>query len=448
MSGLRNENTEAIMITGLKLGSGHTEKELEKKNESGTSEFSTGLNWLYERIEELGAAISGKSPVGEISHKREDIIRLASETSGTLFYDLDLETGRFRMIFGLKEKLGFDPEEVDLTREWWLGRIHPEDRELVKEQYVKALASGGGRANYRIRRKDGSYISVEDATRTCGAGSGLARSMVGCIVDVSRRDAAKEVYGMPADECHTEAEEKWRRHAQRLEHINRDLQKFASMASHNLLDPLRKIRVFGEMMAAKWGESRDTPHYLARMQNAALRMQGLLDALQLYCRIDMEEIAFSDVDLDKLVREILSSHRDRITKSGAKVETESLPIIKADPRQVRILFENLIANALKFHTDQNNPHIKIHCPSGLPSHSIEPEVHTIQVEDNGIGFEARYVERIFSPFQILHGRDEYDGIGMGLAVCRKIVERHGGRITAQSAVGKGSTFTVTFPRER
>jgi len=346
------------------------EKETEKKKESAGFEPGSGLDWLYRRIEELGAAIAGQGTVGEISNKKEEIIRLASE------------------------------------------------------------------------------ISIEDATRTCVAGSGLARSMVGCIVDAACPEAAKEDYGMPSKECRTESEERWRRHAQRLEHINRDLQKFASMASHNLLDPLRKIRVFGEMMAAKWGESKETPHYLARMQNAALRMQGLLDALQLYCRIDLEEISFSEVNLDELVGEILSGHQDHVAKTCAEVEAEPLPVIKADPRQVRILFENLIANALKFHTDDRNPRIRIHCRPDVQSRSTEPEVHTIQVEDNGVGFEERYVERIFSPFQILHGRDEYDGIGMGLAICRKIVERHGGRISARSAVGKGSTFTVTFPRER
>lgn len=437
------------MITGLKFDPAGAEKEAVKKSELETSEVSSELRWLHQRIEELGAAISGQSTMGEISNKREDIIRLASETSGTLFYDLDMESGRFRMMFGLKEKLGFEPEEIDLTREWWLEQVHPEDRALVKAEHERGLAAGGCRVSYRIRRKDGNYISVEDATRTCGAGSGRAKSMVGCIVDVARRNPAKEVHGMlPLRECNTEAEERWKRQAQRLESINRDLQNFASIASHNLLDPLRKIRVFGEMMAAKWGESKDAPHYLSRMQNAALRMQGLLDALQLYCRIDSGEIFFSEVDLGELVKEILSSHKELIRKIGAEVELGGLPIVKADAQQVAILFQNLIGNALKFHSKYESPRIKIHAHPDMECHLGEAEVFTIQVEDNGIGFEERYIERIFSPFQILHGRDEYDGIGMGLAICKKIVERHGGCIIAKSAVGKGSAFTVTFPREK
>jgi signal transduction histidine kinase len=435
------------MITGCKLDTA-VEKESGKKNEPETTEGYSELRWLYQRIEELGAAIAGKTPSDEISNKREDIIRLASEASGTLFYDLDLESGRFRMIFGLGEKLGFDPEEVDLTREWWLEQIHPEDRPLVKAQYEKALAAGGYRLSYRIRRKDGRYISVEDATRTCGPGAGLAKSMVGCIVDAAHRTNAKEGYRMPLTECATEAEERWKRQAQRLEGINRDLQNFASLASHNLLDPLRKIRVFGEMMAAKWGESKEAPQYLARMQNAALRMQGLLDALQLYCRVDSGGISFSDVDLGPLVTKILSNRKERIRETGAEVEVKALPIVKADAQQVTILFQNLIDNGLKFHSVHRSPRITIQaCPDSecCPG---EPEVCTIQVEDNGIGFEEKYIERIFSPFQILHGTDEYDGIGMGLAICRKIVERHGGRIHAKSAVGRGSTFTVTFPKEK
>ncbi|MDD5206389.1 MAG: ATP-binding protein, partial [Desulfobacterales bacterium] len=265
--------------------------------------------------------------------------------------------------------------------------------------------------------------------------------------DVAHRTPAKELHGtLPFRECNTGAEERWKRQAQRLESINRDLQNFASIASHNLLDPLRKIRVFGEMMAAKWGESKEAPHYLARMQNAALRMQGLLDALQLYCRIDSGEIFFSEVDLGELVKEILSSHKELIRKIGAEVELGALPTVKADAQQVAILFQNLIGNALKFHSEYESPCIKIHAHPDRECHLAE--VFTIQVEDNGIGFEERFIERIFSPFQILHGRDEYDGIGMGLAICKKIVERHGGCIIAKSTVGKGSTFTVTFPREK
>jgi signal transduction histidine kinase len=442
------KNTEVTMNTGFKLDARGVEKEAGKRSELGRPDVSSELRWLYQRIEELGAAIAGQRPACEISNKREDIIRLASEASGTLFYDLDLESGRFRMIFGLREKLGFDPEEVDLTRDWWLDQVHPEDRQLVRTQYEKALAKGGCRLSYRVRRKDGSYISVEDATRTSGSGSGPAKSMVGCIVDAVGRDAAGEGHGIPLRECNTEAEDRWKRHAQRLESINRDLQNFASMASHNLLDPLRKIRVFGEMMAAKWGESKEAPRYLARMQNAALRMQGLLEALQLYCRIDLGPISFSEVDLGVLVKEILSSHKERIMETAAEVEIGALPIVKGDTQQITILFQNLIGNGLKFHSEHKSPRIRIHVSPESECLPGEPDAFTIKVTDNGIGFEERYVERIFSPFHILHARDEYDGIGMGLAICRKIVERHGCRIFAKSTVGRGSTFTVTFPKEK
>jgi signal transduction histidine kinase len=178
--------------------------------------------------------------------------------------------------------------------------------------------------------------------------------------------------------------------------------------------------------------------YLRRMQNAAARMQVLIDGLLAYSRVTSKSRPFTRVDLTVPVREALSDLDLRIEAAGATVELSELPVIEADPSQMTQLFQNLIANAVKFHRPEEPPRIKIFS-------STEAGWCEIYVEDNGIGFHERHLKLIFTPFERLHSRGKYEGVGMGLAICRKIAERHGGRITARSTPGKGSTFIVTLP---
>jgi signal transduction histidine kinase len=172
------------------------------------------------------------------------------------------------------------------------------------------------------------------------------------------------------------------------------------------------------------------------MTAAADRMRELLDALLRYSRIERQGRDFVPVKLADIVQTIVTDLEVFIKETGARVEIGSLPIINGDPYQWRQLFQNLIANAVKYHRSEVKPVIKIHCLNGTGR---------IFVEDNGIGFDEKYLDKIFQPFQRLHGRNEYPGTGIGLAICRKIVERHGGTITAKSSPGKGSTFIITLP---
>jgi signal transduction histidine kinase len=173
-------------------------------------------------------------------------------------------------------------------------------------------------------------------------------------------------------------------------------------------------------------------------------MQVLLDSLLVYSRVITRGKSFGKVNLAEAIQAAISDLEIRIRETGASVEIGDLPaFIEGDDSQVAQLFENLIANALKFHRVGEPPKIRIY--SGPPKSEGTPGEVEIYVEDNGIGFEEKYLDRIFLPFQRLHGRSEYEGVGMGLAICRKIVERHGGTITAVSTPGKGSTFIVRLP---
>ncbi len=235
----------------------------------------------------------------------------------------------------------------------------------------------------------------------------------------------------------------------KLERSNLELQQFASVASHDLQEPLRKIIVFGGRLSDKAGaelgpQARD---YLSRMTNAAERMQSLIRDLLAFSRVATRAEPFQNVNLGSVAREVVGDLEVLIEKTGARVELGELPEIEADPFQVRQLLQNLIANALKFHRRGVAPVVQLQSKPVRDNGPGHPSWE-IRVSDNGIGFEEKYVDRIFSPFQRLHGRDEYEGSGMGLAICHRIVERHGGRIAVKSSPGEGSTFILSVPAEQ
>ena len=249
------------------------------------------------------------------------------------------------------------------------------------------------------------------------------------------------------------AEDELKSYAERLKHSNQELQEFAFVASHDLQEPLRKIKAFGGRLhskcAAELGEAG--LDYLERMQSAAGRMETLITDLLTYSRITTKASPFVAVDLNKLVADVLQDLDFQVERTEGKVVVEDLPTIDADPTQMRQLFQNLVSNALKFRRTEEPPVVRV---SGEPVESDDAEgltfgeMYRIVISDNGIGFENKYQDRIFEVFQRLHGRGDYEGSGMGLAVCRKIVGRHGGTILAEGVPGEGSKFTVTLPGQQ
>jgi len=227
-----------------------------------------------------------------------------------------------------------------------------------------------------------------------------------------------------------------------LKNSNRELEQFASVASHDLQEPLRKIEAFGDRLKmsreALNEQSRD---YLDRILSSATRMRTLINDLLSFSRVATRAQPFKPVQLAVIAKEVVGDLEGRLQQTQGQVELGELPEIEADPTQMRQLFQNLIGNALKFHRDGVPPVVRV---SAAQSESL-PENVTLTVADNGIGFEEQYLDRIFEVFQRLHGRNEFEGTGIGLAICRKIVERHGGSITARSKPGDGSTFLVTLP---
>ena len=251
------------------------------------------------------------------------------------------------------------------------------------------------------------------------------------------------------------AEQMLKDHSIKLEWSKRELEDFVFAASHHLQEPLRKIQTFGDRLRKRYHDMLDGEGLedLHRMRKAASRMRELIESLGTYSQAGISGEPWQQaVDIDKLVREILTDLEPRITEARAVVELGDLPTIHADPSQMRQLFFNLLENALKYRKED---HSVIRVYSRLPEEpadrtELKPQVELceIVVEDNGIGFDEKYLDRIFTPFQRLHRPDTFTGTGIGLAICRKIVVYHGGSIKARSKPGRGAAFVVTLPRDK
>jgi len=339
--------------------------------------------------------------------------------------------------------------QAELMSQPYLEFIHPDDIESTIAEASK-LSTGAKTLKFenRYRCKDGSYRwlewnvapFVEDSTLYCTVRDNTERTQAEIALKVEmkkRRTIEKDLRSLTA----------------RLEQSNRELQDFAYVASHDLQEPLRKIQTFGDRLKAKFSDvltdqGRD---YLDRMQNAAHRSQKLINDLLSFSRISTKTQPFTTINLINVIEGVLSDMEVRIEQVNGQIEIGDLPNLEADPLQMQQLFQNLLGNALKFHRDEITPTIQIQGKviEAPVSYTQDADNMTqwceITVADNGIGFEEKYLDRIFNVFQRLHNRTVYEGTGVGLAICRKIVERHHGNITATSTPGNGATFIITLP---
>lgn len=241
-------------------------------------------------------------------------------------------------------------------------------------------------------------------------------------------------------------QEQLQAYTRKLEQSNRELEDFAFVASHDLQEPLRKVQAFGDRLKRKYSTalSEEGLDYLERMQKAAQRMQILIADLLAFSRITTRGQPFITTDLNQILQEVLSDLEVTLQRTQAQVVASSLPILEADPLQMRQLLQNLLSNALKFQPPGQIPQITIQSRLIGP-HGGQCQVK-LTIQDNGIGFDPKYGDRIFTMFQRLHGRNEYEGTGVGLAICRKIVDRHNGTITAESELNAGATFIIFLPQ--
>lgn len=236
---------------------------------------------------------------------------------------------------------------------------------------------------------------------------------------------------------------------ERLESANKDLDRFAFMASHDLQEPLRKIRMFSDCLFSKYTDTFDEvgKMYIDRIQHSAERMQELIKDILTFSKVSNEPDSFVNTDLNELLDDVLREMNEAVTEKKVKIIADSLPSLYVSPGLIRPLFHNLIHNAIKYSKKDEIPIVKIHSEvtASTNGSSNKTEYCRIYVEDNGIGFDQKYSEEIFDMFKRLHLNEEFEGTGIGLALCKKIVEKHNGYISARSKIDEGSTFIVSLP---
>jgi light-regulated signal transduction histidine kinase (bacteriophytochrome) len=245
------------------------------------------------------------------------------------------------------------------------------------------------------------------------------------IHDISDRVRAKEELERTADE---------------LRRSNAELEQFAYIASHDLQEPLRMVASYTQLLERRYAAQLDQTarEFIAYAVDGARRMQQFITGLLRYSRVGTEPRVLEEVNLRDVFEAAIANLRMMIEETGAAVEAHDLPLVRGDPRQLTQLFQNLIGNALKFRKPDQPPRVEVRAePDG--------DFWRLSVRDNGIGLDPKFAGRVFVIFQRLHTRDEYEGTGLGLAICKKIVERHGGRIWVESKEGEGATFFFTLP---
>lgn len=238
-----------------------------------------------------------------------------------------------------------------------------------------------------------------------------------------------------------------------LEQANKDLDRFAFMASHDLQEPLRKIRMFSDRLALKYNDVMDDDGRtnIQRIHKAAERMQNLITDILTFSKISVDTPSFVDCDMNVLISEVLVDLDEEVKAKSGKIMIDKLPTLSVNPSLIKPLFHNLIGNALKYSKKDTSPVVKItsevsaQLMNGKNTQGISPKYCRIFIQDNGIGFDQKYAEEIFGMFKRLHHNSEFQGTGIGLALCKKIVEQHKGYISARSKINEGSTFIISLP---
>lgn len=345
----------------------------------------------------------------------------------------------------------------------WDGILHPDDVPVAMEFYLPAFKT---KQSYfipavRVKRHDGVYRWHAFKGNPRYSPNGDFNGFVGVGFDIHEQKVAEEALKQSESQLQLKIAERTielERTIEELKRSNANLEEFAYAASHDLKEPVRKIRTFTDRLKNNFaGRLRDEDqHYILRMEKATERMQNLINDLLEYSHVSGGTNNVDELNLNTKVEQVLIDLEVEVAEKQASIEVGQLPTIKGNRRQMQQLFQNLITNALKFNKPGQNPEIKITARVikgrdfenyNLPDDLKERSFNLIEIADNGIGFAQEHAETIFRMFQRLHGKAEYDGTGIGLAIVRKVVENHKGFITAESAPGEGATFKILLPIE-
>jgi PAS domain S-box-containing protein len=371
--------------------------------------------------------ITARRKAEEALRQSEERFRRTFELAGSGLAQVSLDGGFLRANPRVCEIFGYSETELRALRVKDIS--HPEDRDLADEPRARVIAGelNSARLEKRYIRKDGRVIWVNIAIAMERDAEGRALYAISVLDDVTERRQAEAALR----EAHEE-----------LKRSNSELEQFAYVASHDLQEPLRMVSSYTQLLVRRYHEKfdADAREFMGYVVDGATRMKQLIEDLLAYSRVGTRSKEFKRIELEKSVRRAVTNLKAAIDESGAAVTYDPLPALPADEVQLAQVFQNLMGNALKFRA-QAAP--KIHVTVEDRGESYE-----FAVRDNGIGIEPQYFERIFMVFQRLHNKGEYAGTGIGLAIVKKVVERHGGHVRVESKLGAGSAFIFTLPKHQ
>lgn len=370
------------------------------------------------------------------SHVSEEYFRLAFEYS-LMGQTLVSPQGHFIRV---NQKFAdmLECATSDLVGKKVVDVLHPDDINLANKLFYTSLVDKV--PSYRVTRryltKSGQVVWGDVNSVLLRDPSGRPLYYISQVLDITEKLRCEELIRISREQLEKIVEER----TKQLQESNAALQSFAYAASHDLREPLIKITAFGQRLEERYSDKLDDKgkQYLGIMQTAASRMLSLIDDILGYSRVGREDSPLENVDLNKILPEVLSDLEMSIEEAKAKIIAGGLPTVRAHPHRMQQVFQNLISNALKFRKPHVEPLIRVT--------SRESEgVAVITVEDNGIGFDPKQSEKVFEIFTRLHTRFDYPGTGIGLAMCRRILDHYNGKIIARGEPDVGSMFTITIP---
>lgn len=360
--------------------------------------------------------------------KANERFELATKATSDIIWDWDLQSDSTYRTSNFFERLGYSEEKRLEGSIFWESIIHPEDISRVKKNMIDFLSTDQTHwiQEFRIKKADGDYMHVLDKGFAIRDPQGKVSRIIGATQDITSQKQT-ELDLIEAN--------------YKLADANKELQAFATVASHDMKEPLRMISSFMNLLQSKYGPQLDQKanQYIHFAVDGANRLSQLITDLLEFSRVGFDPKLIADVNIKEVINEVISLKSDLIRAANAKIEVGPMPTIKTIPMPIRIVFQNLLGNALKYINPGQDLQIQIQSEE-LSSH------WQFVVRDNGIGIEPQYLEQIFELLKRLHPKSTYPGTGMGLTTCRKIVTHFGGKIWAESTPGKGSSFYFTVKK--
>jgi PAS domain S-box-containing protein len=396
---------------------------------------------LYDKGQVTGVIINVHD-ITETKEKEETLLKTnerfyyATKATNDAIWDWDIQNDMvLRVGDGLKNMFGYEIEDAEKDKNFWIDRVHMDDVKKMVEKRSRILFHTNElywEDDYRFRRADGTYAYVFDKGYIIRSADGKPERMIGATQDVSERKESEALL--------LELNNRLKKRAEELVNSNIELERFAYVASHDLQEPLRMVTSFLQLFRKRYeGKIDETAdQYIHFAVDGAERMKTLIMDLLEYSRVGSSAEVFQETDLNILLKELQAVFYKTCEDTGATIHLDPMPTVKANKTQLFQLFQNLVSNALKYHSDRT-PVITI-------NYEEKEEEYVFVVKDNGIGIDPSFHEKIFVIFHRLHSRSEYSGTGIGLAICKKIVERHGGKIWIESVPGSGSSFFFSISK--